>query len=137
MTLLWRRLTVFRGASPEEYGAENQEVALQVDLKRDAGTDLVTILSRTFTTSKVCVTQLSQCCVFALVRDGIAPVKFPSRLYMDRFMRENMDESNKLWNQQEQLYHEIQKLITDKDKLTNWKVGFIFLSRVFIPDLSV
>jgi len=114
-------LAVFKGASPEEHGAENQEVALQVDLKRSAGTDLVSILARTFTTSKVCVTQLSQCCVFALVREGMAPMKFPVRLYMDRFMRENMEEANKLWNYQEQLYLEIQKLVTDKDKLTNWR----------------
>jgi hypothetical protein len=117
-------LTIFRGASPEEYGAENQEVALQVDLKRDAGTDLISILARTFTTSKVCVTQLSQCCVFALVRDGIASLKFPARLYMDRFMRENMEESEKLWNYQEQLCREIQKLVNDKDKLIKWKVSF-------------
>ncbi|KIJ37108.1 hypothetical protein M422DRAFT_33959 [Sphaerobolus stellatus SS14] len=118
-------LMIFRGASPDELnanGSDNCEVSLELDLNHGTqGTDLVSLLTETFTKLKVCVTQVSQCCAFALIRNGVSAIKYPARLYMDKFMRENMEEAEKLWKTREELRQQIEKLTADKQKLSNWK----------------
>jgi len=122
------RLTVFRGTSPEEStsGPASGETVLEVDTSRCAngtvGNDLVSILLDTFTRMQVCVTQLSQSCAFILLRDGKTALKYPSRLYMDKFMQMNMEEAAKLWKKREGIRETIEKLTLEKQNLSKWKV---------------
>ncbi|KAF8585632.1 hypothetical protein K439DRAFT_1660151 [Ramaria rubella] len=93
------------------------------------GSDMVSCLAYSFSKSEVCLTELSECLAFSVRRhDDItlpgterAPLKYPPRIYLDRFMQDNLELSIELRNHQEGMQHEIQKLMTDRQKLSNWK----------------
>lgn len=95
------------------------------------GNDMVSCLAHSFSKSEVYLTQLSQCVTFVVRRqDDIAlpgtekePLKFPASIYLDRFMQENSEQAAELWNLQEGMQQEIQKLITGRQKLSHWKVS--------------
>lgn len=95
------------------------------------GNDMVSCLTHTLSKSDVCLTQLSECLTFVVRRqDDIslpgsekAPLKYPARVYLDRFMQENAERANNLRNCQEGMHNEVQKLVTDRQKLSHWKVS--------------
>lgn len=85
-------------------------------------------LAHSFSKAGVFLSRLSECFVFLICRDDPAsPLKYPSRIYMDRFFKDNIEHANKLMLYQEGVQHEIQKLTTDRYKITNWQV-FIFIA---------
>ena len=96
-----------------------------------SGNDLVSCMTHTFSRSDVCLIQLSECVTFIIRRqDGAglstAPFKYPPRIYLDRFMQENLERANELRDCQEGIHHEIERLLTDRVKLSSWKVRSIF-----------
>jgi hypothetical protein len=95
------------------------------------GNDMVSCLAHSLSKSQVCLTQLSDCLAFVVRRqDDISPLgteksplKYPSRIYLDRFMQENAEQATELRSYQEGMQHEIQNLVTDRQKLSHWKVS--------------
>lgn len=94
------------------------------------GNDMVSCLAHSFSKSEVYLTQLSECVTFVVRRqDDIAlpgvekePLKYPASIYLDRFMQENAELATELRNCQEGMQHQVQKLVTDRQKLSHWKV---------------
>lgn len=130
------RLLVFHGCKNgvdvnESSSSYETGVYMDVVVPSPLGNDMVSCLSCSLARTEVNFTQLSECLAFAVRRqDDItlpgmekAPLKYPARIYLDRFMQENAERANDLRNCQEGIQHEIQKLVTDRQKLSYWKVG--------------
>ncbi|GJJ14579.1 hypothetical protein Clacol_008845 [Clathrus columnatus] len=120
-TLDCNGLLEFQGGTELEAEKDSDGYYIEINVPTPYGNDLMSCLAHCFAKTEVFLSRLAECFGFVICREGSSPLKYPSRMYMDRFLRENLDLANKLMQHQEGIHHQIQKLQVDRQKLANWQ----------------
>lgn len=126
------RLFEFQGGTDFEAEKDSNGYFIEVNVPTPHGNDLMSCLAHCFAKSEVFLSRLSECFVFLICRDEAVPLKYPSRMHMDRFLKDNIEHANKLMHYQEGVQHQIQKLETDRHKVSNWQVRSYITYRISI-----
>lgn len=96
-------------------------VFAEVSVPTAYGSDVVSCLAHSFMKTEVYLTELSEVFTFIVCREDMSQINYPSRIYMDRFLQDNVDQSRQFIARQEAVHHDIQKLSAERQKLVAWK----------------